>query len=270
MEADKKGLPRTGNVHPRRAAFSLEGRVALITGASRGIGWAIATDLAHAGAHVILASRDRTVLAERSHSLRHDGHSADYVDFDMTAQASIAEGVGRAFAAHRRIDVLVNNAGAGLRHPFVDTSDEDISRIMDTNLRGPFHLVRMVSGRMGEHGSGSIINVGSSLSVLGRSKAVIYTASKHALAGMTKGLACELAPLGIRVNAICPGYVETEMMTAQRQDAAFYQDVIRRTPLGRWAAPDEMGGAAVFLASDAASYVTGHLLFVDGGLTVSF
>ena len=269
MDAEDSGSPRTGNARAPRATFSLEGRVALVTGASRGIGWAIAKDLAHAGAHVILASRNRVALAERSQSLRLDGHSADFVEFDISAEASVAEGVGRAFAAHRRIDVLVNNAGAGMRHPFLDTDDADITRVMDTNLRGPFHLARMVSIRMGEHGSGSIINVGSVLSVLGRSKAVLYSASKHALAGMTKSLACELAPLGIRVNAICPGYVETEMMIAQRQDEVFYKDVIRRTPLGRWAAPHEIGGAAVFLASDAASYVTGHLLFVDGGLTVS-
>ena len=268
-DANGGGSSRTGSVRAGQATFTLEGRVALVTGASRGIGWAIARDLANAGAHLILASRDRVALAERTRTLRQDGHCAELVEIDVTAPASIAEAVERALAVHRRIDILVNNAGAGMRHPFLDTTDADITRVMDTNLRGPFHLARTVAVPMREQGSGSIINIGSALSVLGRSKAVLYTASKHALAGMTKSLACELAPSGIRVNAICPGYVETEMMTAQRGDEAFYQDVIRRTPLGRWAAPHEMGGAAVFLASDAASYVTGHLLFVDGGLTVS-
>ena len=249
--------------------FSLVGRVALVTGASRGIGWSIAQALADAGAHVILVSRDETALERRVEKLRDEGRRADFVAFDVSSESSIADGLERAFVAHDRIDVLVNNAGAGLRQSFADTSDVDFNRVIDTNLRGPFHLARLWSMHMADRGGGSIINVGSALAVLGRSKAVLYTASKHALVGMTKSLACELAPHGIRVNAICPGYVETEMMVQQRGDEAFYHGVEQRTPLGRWAAPEEMGGPAVFLASGAASYVTGHLLFVDGGLTVS-
>ncbi len=249
--------------------FSLHDRVALVTGASRGIGWAIAEALSGAGAHVLLASRDQAALEARAETLRANGRTADAVAFDASQESTIAEGLKRAYAVREKIDILVNNAGVGMRRAYTETTDEDFTTVVDTNLRGPFHLVRAVAAHMAETGGGAIINVASALSILGRSKAVLYTASKHGLAGMTKGLACELAPHNIRVNAICPGYVETEMMVQQRQDKAFHDAVLTRTPLGRWAKPAEMGGAAVFLASDAASYVTGHLLCVDGGLTVS-
>lgn len=249
--------------------FSLHDRVALVTGASRGIGSAIAEALSGAGAHVLLASRDQTAVEARADALRANGRTADAVAFDASQESTVAEGLKRAYAVRDRIDILVNNAGVGMRRAFAETTDDDFSRVVDTNLRGPFHLARTVAAHMAERGGGAIINVASALSILGRSKAVLYTASKHGLAGMTKGLACELAPHSIRVNAICPGYVETEMMVKQRQDKAFHDAVMTRTPLGRWAKPAEMGGAAVFLASDAASYVTGHLLCVDGGLTVS-
>lgn len=249
--------------------FSLTERTALVTGASRGIGWAIAQALSQAGATVLLAGRDQETLKQKAEIVRADGRDVDVVDFDVSQEASIEVGVQKALAGHRRIDILVNNAGAGLRQRFAETTDADFARVIDTNLRGPFHLARLMSAHMAKQGGGSMINVASALSILGRSQAVIYTASKHALAGMTKALACELAADGIRVNAICPGYVETEMMTKQRGDRAFYEAVNARTPLGRWAQPHEIGGAAVFLASDAASYVTGHLLCVDGGLTVS-
>ena len=249
--------------------FSLQDRVALVTGASRGIGWAIAEALSEAGAHALLASRDQAAVDERANTLRANGRNADAIAFDASQESTIAEGLKHAYAVRDRIDILVNNAGLGMRRAFAETSDADFTRVVDTNLRGPFHLARTVAARMAEHGGGAIINVASALSILGRSRAVLYTASKHGLAGMTKGLACELAPHNIRVNAICPGYVETEMMVQQRGDRAFYDAVITRTPLGRWAKPAEVGGAAIFLASDAASYVTGHLLCVDGGLTVS-
>ena len=263
------GNPTGEGVVGRWGPFSLVGRVALVTGASRGIGWSIAQALAEAGSHVILVSRDETMLQARVEKLRSKRRTSQFVAFDVSSEPSISDGLERAFAAHDRIDILVNNAGAGLRQSVADTSDADFNRVIDTNLRGPFHLSRLWSKHMADRGGGAIINVGSALAVLGRSKAVLYTASKHALAGMTKSLACELAPHEIRVNAICPGYVETEMMVQQRGDDAFYHGVQQRTPLGRWAAPEEMGGAAVFLASDASSYVTGHLLMVDGGLTVS-
>lgn len=247
--------------------FSLSGRVALVTGASRGIGWAIAEALSDAGAEILLAGRNESALEAAAEKLRAKARSAEVVAFDASSEVTVTDGLARAYAARDRIDILVNNAGAGLRKAFVETTDADFARVIDTNLRGPFLLAREVSMRMDK--GGTIINVGSALSILGRSKAVLYTASKHALAGMTKALACELATRNIRVNAICPGYVETEMMTAQRADKSFYDAVNARTPLGRWARPAEMGGAAVFLASGAASYITGHLLVVDGGMTVS-
>lgn len=258
-----------GPARMTESPFSLDGRVALVTGASRGIGWALANALSDAGADVLLASRNEADLRARAEILIAKGRPAEVIAFDTSREATIAEGLERAYAVRDRIDILVNNAGAGMRKAFGETTDADFSHITDTNLRGPFHLARLVASGMKQAGGGVIVNVASALAVLGREKAVLYTASKHALAGMTKALACELAPHGIRVNAICPGYVETEMMTSQRGDETFYSAVNARTPLGRWARPDEMGGAAVFLASDAASYVTGHLLAVDGGLTVS-
>jgi len=241
-----------------------------VTGASRGIGWAIAQAISDAGAHVILSSRDAAVLADRAETLRDAGGQADIAAFDAATEAGASAGFKAATEQFGPIDVLVNNAGVGMRKAMAETTMTDFDRVIDTNLRGPYVLIQCAADHMAACGTGgAIVNIGSALSILGRENAALYGASKHALAGLTKSLARELAPSGIRINMVCPGYVETEMMTAQRADTAFDQAVCARTPLGRWARPDEIGGAVVFLASSAASYITGHLLAVDGGMTVS-
>lgn len=252
-----------------QSPFSLTGRRILITGASRGIGWAVAQSLAAAGASVILSSRDPVALQDRADTLCAAGQNAGVAAFDAASVDSVSAGFADAVARFGPIDTLVNNAGVGMRRAMAQTSDADFDRVIDTNLRGPFHLIRLAAAHMAEAGGGSIVNIGSALSILGRENAALYAASKHGLAGLTKSLARELAGDNVRINMVCPGYVETEMMTVQRADKAFDQAVCDRTPLGRWARPDEIGGAVVFLASPAASYVSGHLLAVDGGLTVS-
>ena len=258
--------PRTSDESP----FSLVGRRVLITGASRGIGWAISQAVALAGGHVILASRDETALARRAETLRDAGHAADIAAFDASTETGASEGFAAVVQQFGPIHVLVNNAGVGMRKPMATTTMDEFDLVMDTNLRGPYVLIQRAAAHMAAVGKGGVIvNIGSALSILGRENAALYGASKHALAGLTKSLARELAPDGIRINMVCPGYVATEMMTAQRADEAFNKAVCARTPLGRWARTDEIGGAVVFLASSASSYVTGHLLAVDGGMTVN-
>lgn len=249
--------------------FSLTGRTALVTGASRGIGFAIAEALGAAGAHVVLNGRDAATLEPRVERLRNFGYAAEAIAFDVTDRVAAEAGFAKAEAVGGGVEILVNNAGVGMRRRFVDVDDSDFDRLIDGNLRGPIRLAQLAARHMAPRGRGAIINVGSIASVLGREGAVLYACTKHAIAGMTRALAAELAPQGVRVNAIGPGYVATEMMTSQRADPAFNESVVRRTPLARWAGPREMGGAVVFLASDAASYVTGHLLLVDGGLSTS-
>lgn len=252
------------------AAFSLEGHRILVTGASRGIGLAIAHTVCEAGGAVVLAGRNSDTLQARVDALRQAGHQAECVAFDAATESGAIAGFDDAVARFGPIDTLINNAGVGMRRAMADTTMDDFDLVMNTNLRGPYVLIRHAAAHMaGLKQGGSIVNIGSALSILGRENAALYGASKHALAGLTKSLARELAPSGIRINMVCPGYVETEMMTQQRANVEFDRAVCARTPLGRWARPDEIGGAVVFLASAAASYVTGHMLAVDGGMTVS-
>lgn len=261
---------RLGPTTSDQSPFSLVGRRILITGASRGIGWAISQAVALAGGHVVLSSRDETALARRAETLREAGHAADFAAFDASTETGASEGFATVTQQFGPINVLVNNAGVGMRKPMATTTMAEFDMVMHTNLRGPYVLIQRAAAHMAASGKGgAIINIGSALSILGRENAALYSASKHALAGLTKSLARELAPDGIRINMVCPGYVDTEMMTAQRADDAFNKAVCARTPLGRWARPDEIGGAVVFLASSASSYVTGHLLAVDGGMTVN-
>lgn len=247
--------------------FSLKGRCALVTGSSQGIGHAIANGLGAAGATVVLNGRDESKLQNALEGLEAAGHRVHARAFDVTDSQAATAGVEAIEHEIGPIDILVNNAGMTRRMPTEDLPDETWHEIIRTNLDGVFFMSRAVGKHMIGRKRGSIINICSVMSELGRPTIVPYTASKGGVKMMTKGLAADWGKHGIRVNGIGPGYFKTPLNEALIKDEKFSSWVASRTPLGRWGDTDELVGAAVFLASDASSFVTGHILYVDGGVT---
>jgi gluconate 5-dehydrogenase len=246
--------------------FSLEGRVALVSGASRGLGLAMARALASAGAHVVLAARDERRLAEVAEDIRRDGGRADIEAFDLLDETAVVAAVPRIVARHGRLDILLNNAGICLWSGLMESTLDVWRRTIDTNLTAVYLLAREAARPMIAQRSGRIINIGSYVSVIGRERLTAYVASKHGLAGLTKSLAGELGRHNITCNGIAPGFFQTEMAAPILSDPARAQIFTDAIAMGRWGRPEELAGAAVFLASDAASYVNGHMLHVDGGV----
>ncbi|MHC8320445.1 SDR family NAD(P)-dependent oxidoreductase [Pseudomonas sp. GB2N2] len=247
--------------------FSLEGKVALVTGASRGLGKAMAYGLAEAGAHVVLAARDHAALLAVVDDIRHIGGQADAQAFDLSDEVAVMAAIPSIIARHGRLDILINNAGICIWQPLLDSSLDDWKRTLGTNLTAPYLLAREAARPMLRQGSGSIINIGSYVSRIGREKLQAYVASKHGVIGLTKSLAGELGASGVRCNAICPGYFLTDMAEPVVANPALMETVRSHISLGRWGDPKELQGAAIFLASEASSYINGHALMVDGGVS---
>jgi gluconate 5-dehydrogenase len=253
----------------RRHPFDLSGRVALVTGAYRGLGYAIARGLAAAGARVVLNGRNADTLAEAAQRLHGEGFTVEYARFDVTDADAVRDGVADIAQRVGAIDILVNNAGIQRRHAFVDFPRRDWDDIIATNLTAPYLVSQAVLPAMIERRRGKIIHVASLMSELARPSVVPYTAAKGGIRQLTRGMAVELARHNVQVNAIAPGYFATEMNRALLDDPAFDGWVKQRTPAGRWGQPDEIGGLAVFLASPAADYVTGEMIMIDGGMSVA-
>jgi len=250
--------------------FDLEGRVALVTGGGSGLGLAIARGLADAGARVALNGRNRAKLDAAAALLADQGINARIQAFDVADEAGVAGG----FAALERelgpVDIVVNNAAVNQRKPLDEFSLAEWRAVQGTNVDGAFLVTRAALPGMKARRRGKIVNICSIASDLGRPNIVAYAASKGALKMLTRALAVEVAPFNIQVNGIAPGFFKTEMNAPLIANAEFSAWVERRTPAGRWGAPPEIAGAAVFLASGAADYITGHILQVDGGFAAAY
>lgn len=251
---------------PATPAFRLDGRRAFVTGAGRGIGLAAAVALADAGADVTLAARSRHEIDALADAIRARGGRAAALVLDVTDSVA----VGQAFQNAEPFEILVNNAGTNRPKPITETTDDDLDAVIDLNLKAAYRVARewartlLASGR-----PGSLINVSSQMGHVGGPKRTVYCASKHAIEGFTKALAWELGPAGIRVNSLCPTFIETAMTRPMFADPSFREYALPRIALGRFGRLEDIMGAVVFLASDASAMVTGSALMVDGGWTAA-
>ncbi len=245
--------------------FKLDGDVALVTGAGRGLGRAMALGLAEAGADIVVAGRNRENLNRVSAKIRALGRKALAVPTDVTKPRQLESLVRRALMAFRNIDILVNNAGTTHRAPAEDFPLDEWDRVMDVNLKSVFILSQLVGKQMKKQRGGRIINVASLASRIGLTLIPPYVASKSGVEGLTRALAVEWAPYNIRVNAIGPGYFRTDLTAGLEKHPDRGPKIKLRIPMKRWGQPEDLQGAVVFLASRASEYVTGHTIYVDGG-----
>ena len=248
------------------ALFNLSGRTALITGSSRGLGLAIAAGLGRAGARLVLNGVNGARLAKAADDLRNEGLDVRTAPFDVCDEAAILQAFAGFDGEGLDIDILVNNAGIQFRKPMVDLATADWQRVIDTNLTSAFVVGREAAKRMIARGSGKIINIASLTSEVARATIAPYTAAKGGLKMLTRSMTAEWAQHGIQANAIGPGYMVTDLNEALINDAQFDAWVKARTPARRWGMPEELIGAAIFLASPASDYVNGQMIAVDGGL----
>jgi 2-dehydro-3-deoxy-D-gluconate 5-dehydrogenase len=250
--------------------FDLAGRVALVTGGNGGIGLGIARGLAAAGAAIVIAARDRVKAEAAVASLTASGAKAAFVALDVADEGSCRAAIAAGVERWGRLDILVNNAGISIRKPPEDYSAAEWHAVLDTNLTGAFLCAQAAYPAMKRAGGGKIINIGSMFAIFGSAYAVPYAASKGALVQMTKSLAAAWAGDNIQVNAVLPGWIDTELTRDARQEVpGLHERVLARTPAGRWGVPDDLAGTAIFLASSASDFVTGAAIPVDGGFSAS-
>jgi gluconate 5-dehydrogenase len=248
--------------------FDLTGQTALVTGSSMGIGYALAKGLAQAGAHIVLNARDGDRLQKAADALRKTGATVDTLVFDVTDAAAVRAAID-GYEAKRAISILINNAGMQHRGPLEDFEVDAFDRLMRTNVNSAFYVGQAVGRHMISRNAGRIINIASVQTALARPGIAPYTASKGAIANLTKGMATDWAKHGLNCNAIAPGYFDTPLNAALVADPTFSEWLEKRTPAGRWGKVEELVGAAIFLSSPASSFVNGQTIFVDGGITAS-
>ncbi|MEP3673859.1 SDR family oxidoreductase [Sulfitobacter sp.] len=249
--------------------FDLTGKTALITGSSQGIGFALARGLAGAGAEIVLNGRDPGKLAAAADTLTQEGATVHQLAFDATDHAGVRKAVDDFEATTGPIDILINNAGMQHRTPLEDFPAEAFEKLLQTNVASVFHVGQAVARHMIARKSGKIINIASAQTQLARPGIAPYTATKGAVGNLTKGMATDWAQHGLNCNAIAPGYFDTPLNAALVNDPEFSGWLAKRTPACRWGNVEELVGAAVFLSSAASSFVNGHTLYVDGGITAS-
>ena len=251
------------------ALFDLSGKTALITGSSQGIGFALAKGLAEAGAAVVINGRDKAKLADAAEKLEAGGATVHRLPFDACDHGAVKAAIDDFEASVGPIDILFNNAGMQHRAPLEDFPADAFDRILNTNVKTVFNVGQAVARHMIKRGAGKIVNIASVQTSLARPGIAPYTATKGAVGNLTKGMATDWAKYGLQVNAIAPGYFETPLNAALVADPEFSAWLEKRTPAGRWGKVEELVGAAVFLSSAGSSFVNGHTLYVDGGITAS-
>ncbi len=257
------------NSKPITEQFDLHGKVALVTGASRGLGGAMAMALAEAGADMALVARTEATLEKVAGQMREMGRRALVVPADLSAVAGIQGMVDRVLDEYGRVDILVNAAGVQKRNPILEMTEEDWDAVTSVNLKAVYFCSQAIARQMVKQGKGKIINIASLSASIGLANVSIYVATKGGVLALTRSMAVEWAKHGINVNAIAPGYFKTELTRRLWEDPDMNQWVFRRTPMGRWGLPRELAGAVVFLASEASDFITGQLINVDGGWLAS-